>query len=72
MNRFTNIGIKVVPQSSACLEQYPSHRIPKNHTDMCKFAGKHDESYRKLLETFQAWIKDMGKASSETVGHIRP
>jgi hypothetical protein len=53
--------IKVVPEASACIEEYPSHLIPKDHSGICKFDGKDDENYQKVSEVLQGWVRELGK-----------
>jgi hypothetical protein len=48
-----------VPEASACLEEHPSHLIPEDHVGICKFDGKDDESYQKVSDVLQAWVREL-------------
>ena len=63
--------VKIVSEASACLQGYPNLSIPADHSRMCKFDGKDDESYQKVSDVLQRWTRELGEPEppAEEVGN---
>ena len=59
-----------MPEPSACIDGFRSRKgsIPKNHSDMCRFASEQDIGYKRIVSFIQDFIdlvlEDRAKSKS--------
>ncbi|KAI0382165.1 hypothetical protein F5Y04DRAFT_253128 [Hypomontagnella monticulosa] len=49
----------VVPKASATILNHPNYPLNGDHTSMCKFKNRENDSYRKVLEVLQDWMDNL-------------
>lgn len=58
--------MKIVKESSACLQGYPKTLLDANHQDMCKFKNEKDINYKRVSGLLGKWAKQLKEPQKAT------
>ncbi|KAF2494496.1 hypothetical protein BU16DRAFT_463425, partial [Lophium mytilinum] len=70
--KYALLNKKIVPDTSAILDRYPTIGILADHSGMTKYEGRNDNNYQKVLHELKKWVKDSAvkpRTESSSVTH---